>query len=61
VARHAGVLPAAAVAPLGARATGVGKLLAGYVLFVERQMESEEREGGRARREPVPAPPPLPP
>jgi four helix bundle protein len=48
VARHAGILPASIVAPLGVRATNVGKLLAGYAMFVARQMESEAREEGRA-------------
>ncbi len=51
VARHAGLLPATVVAPLGVRATGVGKLLAGYAMFVERQIESEAKEDGRVRRE----------
>ena len=45
VARHAGILPPAVVAPLGVKATSVGKLLAGYALFVERQMESERGRG----------------
>jgi four helix bundle protein len=45
VARHAGILPPAVVAPLGVKATGVGKLLAGYALFVERQLESERGRG----------------
>jgi four helix bundle protein len=43
VARHAEVLRPATVAPIGARATAVGKLLAGYVMFVERQIESEAK------------------
>ena len=43
VGRHAGILPAASVAPLGSRASAVGRLLAGYVLFVERQIESDAR------------------
>ena len=45
VARHAGILPPAVVAPLGARATTVGKLLSGYAMFVERHLESEAKEG----------------
>jgi four helix bundle protein len=51
VARHAGILPATTVAPLGVRATGVGKLLAGYAMFVERQLQSDAREDGRGRRD----------
>lgn len=43
VARHAEVLRPATVAPIGARATAVGKLLSGYVMFVERQIESEAK------------------
>ena len=43
VARPAEVLRPATVAPIGARATAVGKLLSGYVLFVERQIESEAK------------------
>ena len=43
VARHAEILRPATVAPLGARATAVGKLLAGYIMFVDRQIESESK------------------
>ena len=43
VARHAEVLRPATVAPIGARATAVGKLLSGYLMFVERQIESEAK------------------
>jgi four helix bundle protein len=55
VARHAGVIPAAALAQLSPRATAVGRLLAGYLAFIDRQRGVEQRHaepGGADRGDP---------
>ena len=43
VARHAGVVPAAVLAQLSPRTAAVGRLLAGYLAFIDRQRDA----GGR--------------
>lgn len=43
IARHADLVPAAAAAQLGARATVLGRLLAGYLSYLDRQVEEERR------------------
>jgi four helix bundle protein len=43
IARHADLVPAAAAAQLGARATALGRLLAGYLSYLDRQVEEERR------------------
>jgi four helix bundle protein len=45
IARQAGLLPAEASAQLSGRATTVGRLLAGYLSYVERQRTGERDEG----------------
>ena len=41
VARHAGIIPAAALAQLAPRAATVGRLLSGYLAFIDRQRDAE--------------------
>ena len=48
IARHADLVPAAAIAQLNARATTVGRLLAGYLSYLDRQVEEEQRVLGLA-------------
>jgi four helix bundle protein len=48
IARHADLVPAQAAAQLGARTQAVGRLLAGYLSYLDRQVEEEERVNGRA-------------
>lgn len=57
VARHADLVPAAAAAQLGARATVVGRLLAGYLSYLERQVEEERRALGAVVSPPLPTAP----
>ena len=42
IARHAGIVAAPAAVQLNARATGVARLLAGYLAFLERQIAAED-------------------
>jgi four helix bundle protein len=58
IARQAGVLPADTVAQLLSRLNAVGRLLAGYLTYVERQ-RSGDRDEGVLRISPPAAAPPL--
>lgn len=44
VARQAGLFPAEVAGQVSARLTSVGRLLAGYLMYVERQRETEDEE-----------------
>ena len=46
VARHAGVVPAAVLAQLAPRTAAVGRLLAGYLAFIDRQHVAAEPDDG---------------
>ena len=48
IARHAELVPAALAAQLGTRTASVGRLLAGYLSYLDRQVEEEERARARA-------------
>ncbi len=47
VAKHAGALPHETLTALAARAATVGRLLAGFLTFIERQKNAEQEEGTR--------------
>lgn len=54
VARHAGVVPAAVLAQLAPRTAAVGRLLAGYLAFIDRQpVAAEPDDGERTPAAPV--------
>lgn len=46
VARHAGIIPAAVLAQLTPRTATVGRLLAGYLAFIDRQRDAGQRQPG---------------
>jgi four helix bundle protein len=46
VARHAGIIPAAVLAQLTPRTATVGRLLAGYLAFIDRQRDAGQRPPG---------------
>ena len=46
IARHAGLLPPAALSQISARCQVVGRLLGGYVAYVERQVEGASSATG---------------
>ena len=46
VARHAGVIPAPALAQLSPRTAAVSRLLTGYLSFIDRQRDAEEAGHG---------------
>jgi len=50
IARHADLVPAQIAAQLGTRAQGVGRLLTGYLAYLDRQVEEEEKAAGRVVR-----------
>ena len=50
IARHADLVPAQTAAQLGTRTQSVGRLLTGYLAYLDRQVEEEERAAGRAMR-----------
>ena len=55
IARHADILAAPTAAQLNTRAAGVSRLLAGYLAFLERQIDAEE--SARAASVAAPRPP----
>lgn len=50
IARHADLVPAPLAAQLGARTQSVGRLLSGYLSYLDRQVEEEEKATGRTIR-----------
>jgi four helix bundle protein len=58
IARHSAALPADTIASLATRAATVGRLLSGFLTFIERQ-KSAEREEGPTRISPAAAASPL--
>lgn len=50
IARHADLVPAQLAAQLGIRAQSVGRLLSGYLAYLDRQVEEEEKATGRVIR-----------
>lgn len=50
IARHAELVPAQAAAQLGSRTQAVGRLLSGYLSYLDRQVEEEEKASGRVTR-----------
>jgi four helix bundle protein len=50
IARHADVVPATEAAQLGTRTQAVGRLLTGYLSYLDRQVEEEEKAAGRVAR-----------
>ena len=49
IARHADLLPVATCADLSARAASISRLVAGYLLYLERQISAELVEVGESR------------
>ena len=47
IARHADLVPAPLAAQLGTRTQAVGRLLTGYLAYLDRQVEEEEKASGR--------------
>jgi four helix bundle protein len=49
IARHGGIISATVLARLNGQAAIVGRLLAGYLTYIERQIAAEEQHAGRGR------------
>ena len=49
IARHADVVPATDAAQLATRTQSVGRLLSGYLSYLDRQVEEEEKANGRGQ------------
>ena len=47
IARHAELVPAQVAVQLGARTQSVGRLLTGYLAYLDRQVEEEEKAAAR--------------
>jgi four helix bundle protein len=54
IARHASLVPAATVTQLNTKLSNVGRLLSGYLSYLERQMESEKAAADRRGATPRP-------
>ena len=50
IARHADLVPAPVAAQLGTRTQSVGRLLTGYLAYLDRQVEEAEKVAARAPR-----------
>ena len=49
IARHGGIISATVLTRLNGQAAIVGRLLAGYLTYIERQIAAEEQHAGRGR------------
>lgn len=57
IGRQGGVIPAGALTPISTRQASVGRLLSGYLAYVERQVDAERlSEGAKAIRSCPPSP-----